>query len=352
MKKNVVLISAIVALLLVLWQCSKKDAESASLKESLTLKATNLNTAVDAVSKSSGYKILSLSDQSQLKSGSVEELTMADSIRMADIKGVYEYVPRVDYKMWCFGCLYKLFKKTGESDKFIVKLPREKVFFPYRMHAYQLKDSALKNNFVVTASDYHKYINGFLYDYKLTADLTVSDTAVGSIDIRSNRNSSRSNYSSVYTFSNGYSIKVLSNYGDTATSGFSFEKGPEILLKESVKSVKVDGTRHREKEYSLTIGNIEIKRYSASDSITILLNGVVQTNAKVEVIDADSSEDQSVCEKRDIQITFDDATKVKISELIGPSLDILKTMVGSMKSVYFATNVVDYIAWNIAKSRH
>ena len=100
------------------------------------------------------------------------------------------------------------------------------------------------------------------------------------------------------------------------------------------------------------IGNIEFKKSSSVDSIQIFVSGVLQQNAVIEVIDSTGNSDEhSVCYNRDIKITFDDGSSVLLSELIGPSLDILRNLVGSLKQVYFATNIVDYIAWNIYKNK-
>jgi hypothetical protein len=81
---------------------------------------------------------------------------------------------------------------------------------------------------------------------------------------------------------------------------------------------------------------------------------VLQQNASVEFIDlsTDNDEGRVVCRKnRDMQITFDDGTVTALSELIGPSMETLKNLSGSLQDMYFASYVVDYIAWNIYTGR-
>ena len=129
--------------------------------------------------------------------------------------------------------------------------------------------------------------------------------------------------------------------------------GTDVLLKESLQTVKNDSTWGREKEYSLTIGNVEIVRNTSTDSIAVYVDGTLQENATVDFIYSEPNRGECwfSARTRDIQITFDDGTQTTLSELIGPSMDILKNMVGSMHNMYFASNVVDYIAWNIYKGR-
>jgi len=82
------------------------------------------------------------------------------------------------------------------------------------------------------------------------------------------------------------------------------------------------------------------------DSIQVFLDGVLQNTAAVKITDSDGT-DGSICHRRDILLTFDDGTTARLSELIGPAREILKTLVDSMHSMYFAKHIVDYIALSI-----
>jgi archaellum component FlaG (FlaF/FlaG flagellin family) len=352
MKKNVFFITSLFISASLLWQCSKKtDDGSLDLKTSLNSTSTKINDAVNKISSTSGYSIITLQDESAVQTASVQNALYYDSIDLADIKGIYEYKP-VSYKFWHFYNYDRLFQKTGESNFLIVKMPKEKIFPPHRFHNVILADTSLKNNFVITATDYHNYFKGNHYDYKLSAGFVLDTSRIGNLDILSTSNkSSGCLYSAKFTFENGYGIDVNSTSGDTAVSSFALSDSKVILLKESILRIKTDGKKHREKEYTLTIGNIDIKRTAIKDSFQIFEGGVLQTNAKVEFIDNDSIEGHSICSRRDIQITFDDGTKTKVSELIGPSLTILSTLVDSMQSIYFSSKVIDYIAWSITNNK-
>ena len=355
MKKNalliIVLFSGIAA-----WQCSKQTVSgpgtTTSLKASLNTGSQKLIQAVSNITQSKGYEILTLN--SSLKSAPLQDdAIFKDSITLSGIKGIYEYQP-VTYRHWCYGCFTKLFKKTGDTSLLIAKLPSDKIFHPSRFQTVVAADSTLKNNFVISATAYHYYFNmGFLHDYKLTAGVKVSDTAVGNIDIQSVA-TSLSNYASstAFSFPSGYTLNSSVKSGDTASLSFSISSPTETLLKETVNLIKTQGSKFHEKQYILDIGNVEIVKSSVTDSFKIYVSGVLQTNAKVEVIDNTSSTEQvSIFRNRDIQITFDDGTKTTISALIGPSFAILENLATSIQDVYFASNIVNYIAWNIYKNR-
>lgn len=345
---SIVLISSLLA-----WQCSKQitPVGQQSLKESLNTSSQNLNTAVNAISQTYGYKVLSLNENSTAKSTFSPETAFQDSITLAKIKGIYEYKP-VTYTHWCFSCFSKLFARTGDSNDMIVKLPEAKVFFPSRFQVVTPSDSSLKNNLVIDASDYHYYFSmGFLWDYKLAASLTLNDTALGNISIQSARNTeSGFSYSSSYMFPGNYDISVTVTSGDTATSSIALSNGSSILFKETVNRYKVGMSKFHEREYILDIGNVEFKRAVGADSISVYVGGILQTKAKIEVIDSSSSTG-SIFGGRDIKVTFDDGTSATLSSLLSPTFTVFNNLVVNLQNVYFATNIVDYIAFNIFKNQ-
>jgi hypothetical protein len=356
MKKTFFFSISLFAIALFTWQCAKDSATNTdtvapNLKSALNSSVARLNNAVNLIKSTTGYQILKIQDDSYLKSASANlSLTCeeADSIDLSDIKGIYEYQP-TKFNNWRYDYYDKLFKKTGESDYLIVRMPKIKIFSPRRFRNPRLEDSVLTNNFEIKATNFHSYYSKpYVYDYKLTTSCSLDSTLIGGLDIHSSCNyPSACKYSALFSFANGYGINVYSSKGDTSISSFGLSDSAGVIFKEVVKSIKVDGKKHREKEYALTIGNIEIKRIPAQDSIEIYVSGVLQTNAKVEFIDNDTIEEKSICNKRDIQITFDDGTTAKLSELAGPAITTLSSLVGSMQSVYFASNIVNYIAFNI-----
>jgi hypothetical protein len=229
----------------------------------------------------------------------------------------------------------------------IVNLPQKLIFHPKYLHSFIKSDSVLKNDYTISATDYHFYYNFWKsLDYKLTAGLSLNSVDLGSLDIStvSHGFNSQSNQAS-YNFTGGYSISTSWQTGDTSKFSFSFLKDNNPLLIETNLFTGIN-LHKREKQYDLTIGNIEIKRGFGIDSIQVFLNGVLQKNAGAKITDsADST--GTIFRNRDIMLTFDDGTTTKLSTLLGPPLTQLKTLVNSLHDMYFAQNIVDYIAMNI-----
>jgi hypothetical protein len=235
----------------------------------------------------------------------------------------------------------------------IVKLPQKFIYFPYYLRNVVKSDSTLSNNFTITASDYHYYYTNYEnYDYKLSAGFVLDSSNIGSLNVLSAANSTTgSNYSVKYSFNNGYFLNVSGLSGDTIQSTVSLSSDTGTLLKETVNYVSSRYGRMHENQYVLTIGNVEIKRTAGIDSIQIYLNGVLQKKAGVKITDSSNS-NGSICHGRDIQITFDDGTTTTLSTLLNPSLTILKSLASSLQSMYFASDVIDYIAFSIYENSH
>lgn len=153
-------------------------------------------------------------------------------------------------------------------------------------------------------------------------------------------------YSSRFTFAEGYSINVERHSGDTAQSSFALLDEDDILLKESAIFIR-SGYKQVERQYYLTIGDVEIRRSTSVDSIQVYLDGVLQQHAAVKITDFRDGE-KSICHSRDLEITFDHGTKTRLSELINPARETLRTLMSSMDEMYFAKYIVDYIAISIA----
>jgi hypothetical protein len=348
MKRNILAISVVFGILAM--SCSKTDSnlqnQPVGLKQSIEKNVADINTALNKISTTKGYQILSLGANPSAKAA-IPGTEFKDSITLALISGIYNYQPDTILMHHHMAFPFRLFKKTGTSNNMVVNLPQRLIFHPGYLHSFNTKDSVLKNDFTITATNYHFYYNTWSsLDYKLTAGLALNSADLGSFDISAVSNSSkeRSN-SSKYTFTGGYSILTAWQSGDTSKLSFALLKDNNPLLYETTLFTGT-GFHKREKQYDLTIGNVEIKRGFGIDSIQVYLGGVLQKKAGAKITDsADST--GTICNKRDILLTFDDGTTTKLSTLIGSPLTQLKTLVTSLHDMYFAENVVDYIALNI-----
>lgn len=339
MKKDRIVLC--VAIVLVGISCSRIETQS-GLKQSLERSTADINAAVGKITQSTGYHLLTLGNNSTAKSAEV----FNDSITLSLISGIYDYQPDTTFHHH-FNYPFRLFKRTGESDMMVVNLPERMIFHPKYLHNYNPTDSVLQNNFTISASEYHFYYNWWHnLDYKLTADLTLDNEDAGNLDISAVSNTYKDQtYSSKYTFTEGYNISTERQTGDTTISSFALSKEDETLLKET--TVFIWNNNHKsERQYILTIGNVDLKRSSGIDSIQIFLDGVLQKEAAAFITD-DADTTGSICNNRDILLTFDDGTTAKLSELIDPARTALWTLVDSLHNMYFAKNVVDYIAVSI-----
>jgi hypothetical protein len=345
MKKDVVLTALIFAL--ALWQCSKIDqGNNLNLKESLDKSVAKINTAFEKISASKGYQLLSVSEAS-----AKSDYDFHDSIDLKLIAGVYEFSPD-SIKRHNFYFPFRLFTKTSASDKFIVNLPQSLVFHPKHLHFFDFADSVLKNDFTITASDYHFYYTFWnAADYKLNADFSLNSDNIGNLDMISTWKSGSDNkFSTNFTFPEGYSIIKSGQTGDTTDVMFALAKENDTLLKEDVWFAG-EGFRRMEHRYTLEIGNVAIVRASGIDSIQVFLNGVLQKKAAAKIENNDDY-NSSICSHRDILLTFDDGTTAKLSDLLSPALTTLKSLSQALGEMYISKHIIDYIAMSIYFNTH
>jgi hypothetical protein len=345
MKRNILVIAVVFGLLA--WSCSKVDtSQQLSLKQSIDKNVADINSALSKISATKGYQILSLGSDPTARVYA-PGIAFKDSITLALVAGIYDYQFDTIPMHHNFQFPYRLFKKTGTNNMMIVNLPQRLIFHPRYLHSFIRPDSVLKNDFTITASDYHLYFNSWnSLDYKLTAGLTLNSADLGSFDISAASTSFKDqSNSSKYIFTGGYGISTAWQSGDTSKSSFSLLKDNNALLMET--TLYVWKSFHKiERQYDLIIGNVEIKRGFGIDSIQVYMNGVLQKKAGAKITDSAESTG-TICSNRDILLTFDDGTTTKLSTLIGPALTQLKTLVSSLHDMYFAENIVDYIAINI-----
>ncbi|MDP4238502.1 MAG: hypothetical protein Q8904_03405 [Bacteroidota bacterium] len=351
------------------WSCSNKDeagltsASQGSLKIAMNTGAQNLTTAMSAITNSKGYQVLESSGPtlgpSLVKSASSSTSFVSapqDTIPLSAIAGIYDY-KAAKYKKWRPE-LFNFFAKTGTSTDFIVRLPESKVKNPGSLFRFTPTDTTLVNNYVIDVSKYNYNFGRFLWNYDLTSTITIDNTEAGVLNIQSSNNRTDGyHFMSDFAFANGYDAKIVYSTGDTILSDYNISKAGAIIFEEKFTSIKADAaSRHREKEYSLTIGNVTVVRSpthanNGLDSAKVYVGGVLQAKATVKFIDitskSDTTEFSIVGHNRDLQITFDDGTTQTVSQLLGSTITDVRTLFTSLRQVYFATSVVDWVAWDI-----
>jgi hypothetical protein len=325
---------------------------NSSLKQAIDEGALNLNSAMDVITSAKAFSILTMSDGTQKSTSSTDSLYKV-YIPLDSIKGVYEYQPGTVLNSHG-SPLIRFFTWTGDDNQMILNLPLAKIENPRTLRRTLPSDTSLTNNFSIAVSAYHNNYNSYRdFDYILASEISVDNSAIGNLDIsyvKSPTNGTQ--YASQYVFSGSYTAKYQYESGDTTVSSFAILNGDEVLYKEQLLSIKNDTVKHGgERQYSLTIGELQIVRNAGDSVVEVYVNGVLQANAVVTIIDKEADTEASVCKKRDIQITFEDGTTVVVSDLIGQSIADIKTLFDSLHSVYFAAYVVDWIAYDVYYQR-
>ena len=344
MKKNGIAIMVIMGL--IAWGCSKVETGNNRLRQSVEKGVADISNAVAKISGTTGYQLLSMNE-----AAAKSDFVFNDSINLSMVSGIYDFQPDT-VMMYHHFSPYRMFKKIGESENMVVNLPENMAFHPKHLHFYNPDDTVYPNNFTITATDYHLFYNWWHnFEYKLTAGFTLDNEEAGSMDVYATSNSFHNNsYASKFDFTGGYKIAEVWQDGDTATSSFSLVKDNDTLFKESNIFIWHDFHK-REKQYDLKIGDVQIKKSAGIDSIQVFLGGVLQQNA-AEIITDEYDTTGSVCHKRDILLTYDDGSTSKLSELIAPVHEQLKTLRESLHNMYFAKHIVDYIAFSIYFETH
>ena len=346
---------------LMTWSCNKSTSSSldettgVSLKSSLTSGIQDLSTAMTAISSNSGYQVLTGSNGLTTKSTTTSALdtTLTNSLLLSNISGVYNYksvlVKRGN------NSIMKFFTKSADNPLMIVNLPEAKVTSPKDLLHYTASDTLLANNYKVTLSQYQyrfTYFKG--WDYKMASNINISNVNAGDLKIQSSNNSLLGyHFASQYVFTNGYNVNYQYASGDTAISVYAITKDSKTLYEEKYTAIKsATSFKHAERSYSFTIGNVQIIRGmgpNSLDSVKVYVAGILQTKAKVVIVDkvVDTTDQSVTHKKREMQITFDDGTVKTMTELLGANIDNVDTLFTSMRTVWFATSIIDWIAWDI-----
>lgn len=345
MRRNIIITAVILSA--ICWQCSKID-QPLSLRESLEVSTGKINIAFEKIAGSDGYQMLSVAEDG-LKSDYTDGFR--DSIDLKLIAGIYDFKPGSEQPR-NFYFPFRLFRKTGPSAKLIVNLPEKLVFHPKYLHFCNRADSVLKNNFTINAEDYHFYYNWWNNsDYKLVADFTLNSEDIGNLSIFSTwKTGTSGSHSNNFTFPEGYTVIRSGETGDTNKVVFALAQEKDTLLQETLMFYG-EGFERKEKMYILSIGNVDIIRGTGIDSIQVFLDGVLQKAAGARIID-NQDYNSSICYKRDILLTFDDGTTAKLSELLAPAAETMKTLSKALREMYFSKHIVDYIAFSIYYNNH
>lgn len=352
---------AVVMLGIFSWSCNRTNdlatsTNSESLKTSINKGVQDLTSAVNTISASPGYQVFTGANDIATKSAVISPFdTLTHSILLANIAGVYGYKANTITRGRM--SIMHFFNKTGESSQLIVSLPESKVNSSRSLLRYTPSDTLLANDYTISVSDYLFKFNLFSgYDYKMASSIKIKDVDAGALQIQStNTKNNGFHYTSEFNFPDGYSTKCLYTSGDTATSSYSINQGTKILYEEKLVAIRSNlETRHHEREFSLTIGNVLIERKlgigQTLDSAKVYVGGVLQLKSKVEIMDTstDPTTDPSVTnQKRELKITFDDGTSATFSQLAGTVITNINNLFTSMRQVNFATRIVDWIAWDI-----
>ena len=350
--------SLLAAIAMIGWSCTT-ELTVVSLQSNLEKSSLELNTALTAIKNSQGYQVLAtqgIDDMGMSKVYSPVIDSTFNTILLTDILGEYEFNKANTYKKWKQP-INRFFSRTADNDSaLIVRLPEEKVKRPNLLFKYNPADTLLTNNYVFSLNKYDYKFNRYLgWDYAMASTINVKNVDAGALSIQSS-SSKESGYKFVseFVFANGYSINSTYANGDTAVSVYAVKQGTNVLYEEKYTAIKTLADKsHREREYALTIGNVQIVRKagpSSLDSAKVYVNGILQTAAKVDLVDisgTDATEISVTNHKREIKITFDDGSSKTISELLGTSVETIRNLFLSLRQSYFATSIIDRIAWDI-----
>lgn len=358
---------AITLLSFLTWSCSNKNELSqGTLQNALSSNTQSLTTAMNTISGSTAYQVLTNSDvpsDGTAKRVSTENTVAVsmDSILLSNITGIYDYNNTKVVKRWN-PSLLQFFTKTADTSFMMVRLPEEKVRRPRELLVYDPADSTLTNNYILGLTDYkYRFASNFsLWDYQMATNINIKGVDAGALNIQSSN--SRVNgyqFGSGFAFASGYNTKCVYKTGDSLISIYSISKESKVVYEEKFTAAKTAafGARHREREYSLTIGDVRIVRKTGLkglDSAKVYVADVLQSKAKVEIVDqvTDSVETSITNHKRELKITFDDGTSTTITQLLGSgTLEEIRKLFASLRQSYFAINIVDNIAWNIYKAK-
>lgn len=354
------------AISIITWSCTNNEiSNEASVKTSMESGVIELSTSLNAIANSEGYQVLSISSINESSSSKVLNISPLvidstfNSIVLADIAGVWDY-KAISYKKGP-SMYMRYFTKTAASDKMVLRLPEEKAKRPKILFQFTPTDTLLANNYIISLSKYDYKFNRFLgWDYTMASTINVKAVDAGALNIQSSSSkASGYKYASEFIFTDGNKINTSYSTGDTAISIYSISNAVKTLYEEKFTAIKTSTeNKHRERLYTLTVGDVKIVREPGKnglDSAKVYLNGVLQLNSKVEIIDivasTDPTDNSVIQKKRELKITFDDGTSKTMTELLGTSVDLIRQIFTTLRQSTFAVDIVDAIAWDVYKNK-
>lgn len=342
------------------WSCSEDnavDTKTTTIDEAVENSTEALSMAVNEVKTTDGYEVVMFEESTQKSAEVEDEEPLVDiEITLADISGVYEYKPVVVEKG--FKPRVRFFERIGEHEQMLAKLPAERMFRHHRLHEPPAENEQLpENNFEIHVADYYFSLSeseGMISNFTSAFKLDGENAGALSVQKTATRETGLS-FTSEFEFGDGYVASVRNSDGDELETTHTFMHGDDVLFEEKIVRKKMQmGMKHRfaDKEYTMTLGSITIKRTGSIETMEIFVDGVKQENAVVEVVDKDEEDPQaSVCRKRDIKITLDDGTELLLSELTGNVLPEVGEMFAAMRRAHFSTHVIGWIAKDVKKSK-
>jgi len=361
MKRNIVAVGVLFFFSAILFSCSddsdNNPEKGLSLEQSLQEKTISLSNAVDEITSSKGFDIVTINDPSTKTSVEGEDDTkFSANITLDDVKGIYEYEPSIpadttETKMGYW--MMNMFSKTGESEEFIIKLPKEKADHPWNLYTQDESNDTLVNDFVLTTSQYNYSFSageGISFDYLLNSAIEVEGEDVGELFVDWSINEDLNfEYESKFSFTDDYSVGVEFSHGENLSYAYNLKMGEEVLFMEEVEFTKGDDENQSSFEYALSIGIIKIVKNSASDDYQVYRDGTLEEGVTIETVtETEESEelDMAFCKKGlDLKITFTDESVVVLSELLGEdTLDKMAEIFSSMYDMYFVNHVVNKVA--------
>ncbi len=355
MKRNTILIGLTLMLGLIISSCADNDEVNPinkKTKEELRAEVVNLSTAVEAISNSKGFDIITSKLKTRASTEDRPQNILSMKITLDDIKG--EYVYQKDASRMKRGG-FSDFKKVKDTSLFIMKLPKEIIHKPWRSRGAKTENKEPVNNFMVTTKKYHSeyVINSFNFNYELESDIRVDSVDIGTLAVDWEINQKGINYNAQFKFPEDYLIGAdLDLSKENAKYEYFLMKDDKALYKEKCAITPLKDSLAF--TYGLIVGNIEIKL--VDEKYVILRDGKEDKDAKVEIIISENKEKIKADVRfmgaamlfssgLDLKITFANKDVVMLSELIGEgTLAKMKQLFESMYDMRFVKNIVDRVA--------
>ncbi len=354
MKRNAILIGLTLMLGFTVSSCTDNEETNPINKlqqEELKAKTEVLSTAVETISNSQGFEIITL--KGKTKEGEAEDQN-GIKITLDDVKG--EYVYQKESKSVGNGH-FSDFKKVKDTTLFIMKMPKEIIHKPWEVRRTKTEgDEEMKNNFMVTTKKYlyERVTTPSSFMYNLESDIKSDSIDVGTLAINwAMKGEMDINYDAQFKFPEEFLIGAdLDLSENNVAYEYFLMHGDKTLYKEKC-TIDSDSSNFT---YSLNIGNIEIKLENGK--YIILRDDKEEKDVKIEVVAPDNGKTKVsrrlmgvamfFASNFDLKITFANGDVIILSELVGKeTLVKMNKLFDSMYDMYFVKNIVDRVAMQV-----